>query len=85
MIPADKKGKFLKSGGGELGRALDFHICSQSDVFVPAIAGLFYDNVVGKRIPSGRTQVLVPFESSSATAIAPDVSEKKHLAYSCYC
>ncbi|XP_073099013.1 protein MANNAN SYNTHESIS-RELATED 1-like [Elaeis guineensis] len=91
LIPADKKGKFLRSGSSELERALDFHICSRSDVFVPAISGLFYGNVAGKRIASGRTQILVPSQvppGSSAPAsdfISTYVTKKNHLAYSCYC
>ncbi|KAF5206858.1 Choline monooxygenase protein [Thalictrum thalictroides] len=63
-MPVDKKGKYLNSGSSELEKALDFSICSQSDVFVPAISGLFYANVVGKRIESGRTQILVPGKQS---------------------
>ncbi|RRT83040.1 hypothetical protein BHE74_00005533 [Ensete ventricosum] len=90
LIPAEKKGHFLQSGGAELQRALDFQICSKSDVFVPAISGLFYGNVAGKRITSGRTQILVPSQvpSSSPTAsnfISPYVSKKNHVVYSCFC
>uniref|UniRef100_A0A6I9RJC4 O-fucosyltransferase family protein n=1 Tax=Elaeis guineensis var. tenera TaxID=51953 RepID=A0A6I9RJC4_ELAGV len=90
IIPADKKGAFLRSQSSELEKALDFHICSHSDVFVPAISGLFYGNVAGKRIASGRTQILVPSQvrASSAPAsnfISAYVTKKNHLAYSCYC
>lgn len=90
IIPADMKGNFLKSGSAELRRALDFHICTHSDVFVPAISGLFYGNVAGKRIASGRTQILVPAQipgsaASASDFISPYVSRKNHLAYSCYC
>lgn len=90
IIPVDKKGEFLRSQSSELERALDFHICSHSDVFVPAISGLFYGNVAGKRIASGRTQILVPSKvpASSAPAsnfISAYVTKKNHLAYSCYC
>uniref|UniRef100_A0A0A9DZ67 O-fucosyltransferase family protein n=1 Tax=Arundo donax TaxID=35708 RepID=A0A0A9DZ67_ARUDO len=89
-MPAEKKGKFLKSGNADLARALDLEICSQSDVFVPAIAGLFYGHVTGKRIALGRTQILVPAPRFSASAQASEfistyISEKSHLAYSCYC
>ncbi|THU52110.1 hypothetical protein C4D60_Mb10t00560 [Musa balbisiana] len=89
LIPAEKKAHFLQSGGAELQRALDFQICSKSDVFVPAIAGLFYGNVAGKRIASGRTQILVPSQVPSSSPIASSnfistyVSKKNHLAYSC--
>ncbi|MQL78794.1 hypothetical protein Taro_011217 [Colocasia esculenta] len=94
IIPAEKKGKFLGSGSAELEKALDFSICSQSDVFVPAISGLFYGNVVGKRVPSGRTQILVPHQASTAAAAAASspselissyVARRRHMAYSCYC
>ncbi|KAJ6819675.1 uncharacterized protein M6B38_400710 [Iris pallida] len=91
IIPADKKGKFLESGGGELERALDFHVCTRSDAFVPAISGLFYGNVAGRRIVSGRTQILDPArDSGSSSTSASDlvsryVSERNHLAYSCHC
>ncbi|CAL9102803.1 unnamed protein product [Musa textilis] len=91
LIPAEKKAQFLQSGGAEIQRALDFQICSKSDVFVPAIAGLFYGNVAGKRIASGRTQILVPSQVPTFSPIASSdfistyVSKKNHLAYSCFC
>lgn len=90
IIPADKATKFLDSESSELEKTLDFYICSQSDVFIPAISGLFYANVVGRRITSGRNQILVPAQipGSSASAdnfISSYVSEKSHLAYSCFC
>ncbi|KAL4182301.1 hypothetical protein AMTRI_Chr12g275300 [Amborella trichopoda] len=89
IIPAEKKDKFLKSGSPGLERALDFHICSRSDVFVPAISGLFYANVAGQRIPYGKTQILVPNGSSTSTSatdyLSAFVSQKSHLAYSCFC
>lgn len=90
IIPAEKKGEFLKSGNGELEKALDFHVCSESDVFVPAISGLFYGNVAGRRIASGRTQILVPAQVFGSSALASDflstyISKKNHAAYSCYC
>lgn len=90
IIPADKKDEFLRSESSELERALDFHICSHSDVFVPAISGLFYGNVAGKRIAFGRTQILVPSQVPGSSTRASDfisayVTKKNHLAYSCYC
>lgn len=90
IMPAEKKGEILKSGDSDLARALDLEICSQSDVFVPAIAGLFYGQVTGKRIASGLTQILVPAPVFGSSAQASDfistyVSKKSHLAYSCYC
>ncbi|XP_072977159.1 protein MANNAN SYNTHESIS-RELATED 1-like [Typha angustifolia] len=90
IIPADKNSEFLKSGSGELAKALDFHICSESDVFVPAVSSLFYGNVAGKRITSGRTQILFPSEVIGSSASVADfistyVLKKNHIAYSCHC
>ncbi|XP_008799452.1 protein MANNAN SYNTHESIS-RELATED 2 [Phoenix dactylifera] len=90
LMPADKKGEFLGLESSELERVVDFHICSRGDVFVPAISGLFYGNVAGKRIASGRTQILVPSQVPGSSAPASDfisayVTKKNHLAYSCYC
>ncbi|KAK1267871.1 hypothetical protein QJS04_geneDACA013936 [Acorus gramineus] len=90
IIPAEKKQKFLQSGNLDLEKSLDFHICSQSDAFIPAISGLFYGNVAGRRIASGKTQILVPEQVNSNSASASDfistyVTQKNHMAYSCYC
>ncbi|KAK7372155.1 hypothetical protein VNO80_05525 [Phaseolus coccineus] len=90
IIPADKKKKFLDSKDSELEKVIDFYISSESDVFVPAISGLFYANVAGKRIGSGKSQILVPanIPDSSASAsrfLSHYVSKKNHFAYSCYC
>ncbi|KAA8522733.1 hypothetical protein F0562_009105 [Nyssa sinensis] len=89
IMPADKKAKFLNSESAEIEKVIDFHICSESDVFVPAFTGLFYANVAGKRIASGKTQIIVPSQrvtSSCATDyISPYISKKSHLAYSCFC
>ncbi|KAK3023927.1 hypothetical protein RJ639_043597 [Escallonia herrerae] len=87
ILPEDEKAK-LNSQSSEFGRIIDFHICSQSDVFVPALDSLFYKNVIGRRIASGKTQVLVPAELSSASAsdyTSPYISKKSHFAYSCFC
>ncbi|KAJ4817843.1 O-fucosyltransferase family protein [Rhynchospora pubera] len=90
IIPAEKKRQFLQVGNRDLQKALDFHICSNSDTFVPAISGLFYGNVAGQRIISGRTQILVPSQVVGSPAAPSDfmsayVSKKSHLAYSCLC
>ncbi|KAJ6983753.1 hypothetical protein NC653_026535 [Populus alba x Populus x berolinensis] len=89
ILPADKKAKFLESEDSEFEKVIDFYMCSQSDVFVPAISGLFYANVAGKRIASGKTQILVPADipgtSSSVTNhFSPYISKKNHLAHSCF-
>ncbi|CAL0325896.1 unnamed protein product [Lupinus luteus] len=90
IIPADKKTKFQDSQDSELEKVIDFYISSESDVFVPAISGLLYANVAGKRIGNGKTQIFVPAEiqDSSASAsnfVSPYISKKNHFAYSCYC
>ncbi|KAK3035560.1 hypothetical protein RJ639_034765 [Escallonia herrerae] len=90
IMPVDKKGKFLDSDASEFEKVIDFYVSSQSDVFIPAISGLFYANVAGKRIASGRTQILVPANidgspTSLASSISHYVSKKNHLAYSCFC
>lgn len=90
IMPADKKPKFLNADASEFEKVIDFYISSRSDVFVPAISGLFYANVAGKRIASGKTQILVPANVASSSAAVADfishyVSRKNHLAYSCFC
>ncbi|CAH1422949.1 unnamed protein product [Lactuca virosa] len=88
IMPMDKKSKFLES---EYEKVIDFYICAQSDVFVPAISGLFYANVAGKRIATGKTQILVPANippassASVANYVSRYVSKKNHMAYSCFC
>ncbi|PKA51376.1 Uncharacterized protein AXF42_Ash002741 [Apostasia shenzhenica] len=84
LIPADKKGDYLKHGNTHLEQALDLYICSQSNAFVPAISGLFYGVVAGKRIASGRSQILDP-SSPPPDFISSYFSRKSHLAYSCHC
>lgn len=90
-MPADKKAKFLNANSPEFTKIIDFHICTQSDVFLPAVSGLFYTNVVGRRIASGNAQILVPTKttvsssSSPAAYISPYISRKSHSAYSCFC
>lgn len=81
----------LGTGSG-LERVIDFQICSKSDVFVPAVAGVFYESVAGKRIAAGLTKILVPRQVDDATYAATSdefvssyVSKKNHVAYSCHC
>uniref|UniRef100_A0A7N0RIC4 O-fucosyltransferase family protein n=1 Tax=Kalanchoe fedtschenkoi TaxID=63787 RepID=A0A7N0RIC4_KALFE len=90
IMPADKKLKFLSENSVEFQEAIDFYICSESDVFVPAISGLFYANVAGKRIAAGRTRILVPATIPGKSAPADEflshyITEKNHFAYSCFC
>ncbi|KAH0849909.1 hypothetical protein HID58_095976 [Brassica napus] len=90
IMPASKKSKYLELENSEYENVIDFYISSRSDVFVPAIPGLFYANTVGKRIALGKPQVLVPAEISGTSGlstdyISPYISKKNHLAYSCFC
>ncbi|KAL0804668.1 hypothetical protein YC2023_076524 [Brassica napus] len=90
IMPASKKSKYLELENSEYENVIDFYISSRSDVFVPAIPGLFYANTVGKRIALGKPQVLVPADISgtsglSTDCISPYISKKNHLAYSCFC
>ena len=90
-MPMDKKQEFLDPEARTLEEVIDFYISSESDVFVPAISGLFYANVAGKRIASGKTQILIPADVSASSAASPDeyishyVTKQNHLAYSCFC
>ncbi|KAJ0751626.1 putative GDP-fucose protein O-fucosyltransferase [Helianthus annuus] len=90
IMPMDKKQKFLGSDSSEYEKVIDFYVRSESDVFVPAISGLFYANVAGKRIGSGKTKIVVPDDSVSAGSelgsyISRYVSKKTHMAYSGFC
>ncbi|KAJ0677165.1 putative GDP-fucose protein O-fucosyltransferase [Helianthus annuus] len=67
---------------------IDFHICSVSEVFVPAKSGLFYANVVGNRIATSRIDVLVPAQITSNLAqdhVSSFIAKASHPAYACFC
>lgn len=67
---------------------IDFHLCSVSDVFVPAVSGLFYANVVGNRIATSNPEVLVPSQIESTMAryhMSSYISKRSHPAYACFC
>ncbi|KAL3644140.1 hypothetical protein CASFOL_012072 [Castilleja foliolosa] len=88
IVPADEKVKFmdLKSRGYD--RYIDFYMCTQGDVFVPAFQNKFYGSVVGKRIGLGKTQIFLPAKKTSELAsgyISPYIAKKSHFAYSCLC
>ncbi|AES65358.1 protein MANNAN SYNTHESIS-RELATED [Medicago truncatula] len=90
IMSATKKEKFLSSESIELEKAIDFYICSESDVFVPSVPGPFYENVAGMRIVSGKDQVIVPSEivspeASASEHMSPYVTKKNHIAYKCFC
>ncbi|CAI9286213.1 unnamed protein product [Lactuca saligna] len=91
IMPMEKKQKYLGTDASEYEKVIDFYVCSESDVFVPAISGLFYANVAGKRIGSGKTRILVPANIPSDASVSLGsyvsryVSKKNHMAYSCFC
>ncbi|CAI9285487.1 unnamed protein product [Lactuca saligna] len=67
---------------------IDFHLCSVSDVFVPAVSGLFYANVVGNRIATSNHEVLLPSQIESTMArdhMSSYISKRSHPAYACFC
>lgn len=90
-MPDDKKKIAMLGKSSEYEKVIDFYICSESDIFVPAISGLFYANVVGKRIAANKTQILVPSETrnTSPTSVSDYISsyvlKRSHVAYSCFC
>nr|GLL44864.1 uncharacterized protein LOC109151063 [Ipomoea trifida] len=49
-------------------RIVDFYVSSAADVYVPTSSNLFSDNVVARRIATGKTQVLVLANRSSLSA-----------------
>ncbi|XP_061348917.1 protein MANNAN SYNTHESIS-RELATED-like [Gastrolobium bilobum] len=90
VMPAAKNGKHLSPESTEFEKIIDFYICSKSDVFVAPNPGLFYANVAGMRIASGKNKILVPGEITSPSASASDymspyVYQKSHFAYACFC
>ncbi|MED6207941.1 hypothetical protein PIB30_040284 [Stylosanthes scabra] len=90
LISKRGKGKLLDCKNAELKKVIDFYVCSESDIYVPSILDLFYTNVAGMRIASGKNQILVPDKRESPLASAsdymsPDISHKSHFVYSCFC
>ncbi|KAK6131659.1 hypothetical protein DH2020_034673 [Rehmannia glutinosa] len=88
IMPADEKAKFmdLESNGYE--KFIDYYMCAQGDVFIPAFPSRFYGGVVGERISLGKTQIFVPGKKASESAtdyIPPYIAKKGHFAHSCFC
>lgn len=91
-MPFNEEKQVIFSGNTQFEKAIDFYVCTRSDVFVPALSGIFYVSVSGERIATGRTQILVPTvkeESASSskisTAISRFVTKRDHAVYSCFC
>ncbi|KAI3443395.1 hypothetical protein Pfo_000060 [Paulownia fortunei] len=88
IMPADEKAKFMDSESHEYEKFIDFYMCAQGDVFVPAFPSRFYAGVVGERIALGKTQIFLPAKKKSDSAtdyISPYIAKKGHLAHSCFC
>nr|GMD80085.1 protein MANNAN SYNTHESIS-RELATED 1-like [Ipomoea batatas] len=58
IVSADEKSKFLDPERPELKKIVDFYVSYAADVYVPTSSNLFSDNVVARRIATGKTQVL---------------------------
>ncbi|XP_057852344.1 protein MANNAN SYNTHESIS-RELATED 1 isoform X1 [Cryptomeria japonica] len=91
-MPFNEERQILYTGKTQFEKALDFYICSQSDIFIPVIPGMFYSVVAGERIALGKTQILVPnlkHNSASKLKLADSLSrymtKKDHSVYSCFC
>ncbi|KAK4269574.1 hypothetical protein QN277_022713 [Acacia crassicarpa] len=90
VMSEEKRSKYLDSESSEFEKVIDFYISTESDVFVPAVPGLLYANVAGKRIGSSKTQIFLPavisdLSYSATDFLSPYVYKKNHFAYSCYC
>lgn len=88
-MPSEKAARYLNySESSVFAEVIDFHMCSRSDIFIPAFSNLFYTNVVGARIGLGKGDVLVPYQANSFKAddyISPYLTNRTHPAYSCFC
>ncbi|RAL53734.1 hypothetical protein DM860_015462 [Cuscuta australis] len=88
IILANDKPNFLDPKHPELRGITDVYISSVADVYVQTSTNVFSDNVVARRIATGKTQVLVPDKGSSDLEkdfVPTYISLKKHWAYSCFC
>ncbi|XP_024382683.1 protein MANNAN SYNTHESIS-RELATED 1 isoform X2 [Physcomitrium patens] len=94
-MPFNEENQFLYSGMTQFELAIDFYICSHSDVLVPIHSSTFYTALAGERIKQGFTHMLVPRllriareapEATSLTLGVPRIVTKRlHPAYSCLC
>lgn len=91
-MPFNEEKQIIYSGNTQFEKAIDFYICTHSDVFVPAISGIFYVSVAGERISGGKTQIFVPMAKEDlpshlqvSGALSRFVTKKDHDVYSCFC
>lgn len=88
IMPADEKAKFRGLKSHEYDKFIDYYMCVEGDVFVPAFQESFYEGIVGERIARGKAQILVPTKKSSNSAadyVPTYIAKKEHYAYSCFC
>ncbi|KAG0621972.1 hypothetical protein M758_3G062900 [Ceratodon purpureus] len=92
-MPFNEENQFLYTGKTQFELAVDFYVCSHSEVFVGINSDTFYVAVAGERIRQGLTHVLVPKLQHSKESSEPIltlgasqlVTHKTHPAYSCFC
>ncbi|KAH7435298.1 hypothetical protein KP509_06G058400 [Ceratopteris richardii] len=90
-MPFNEEKQIVYSGKTQFEMAVDLYICMHSDVFIPAISGLAYINVAGRRIALGKTQILVPRVVTDAAklkvsaVLSKFVTRRDHNVYSCFC
>ncbi|KAF3789993.1 Uncharacterized protein EJ110_NYTH17427 [Nymphaea thermarum] len=88
-MPFNEEKQVLYSGRTQFEKALDYYICSRSDLFVPTVSNMFYSNVAGERIRLQNTNMLVPSlqcrSTNFSTCTSRYVTQKDHFVYKCLC
>jgi hypothetical protein len=92
-MPFNEENQILYTGRTQFELAVDFYMCSHSEVFVAINSGTFFTAVAGERIRQGLTHMLVPSLQRSKESAEPVlnlgasqlVAHKTHPAYSCFC
>ncbi|CAN6466996.1 unnamed protein product [Victoria cruziana] len=88
-MPFNEEKQVLYSGSTQFEKALDYYICSRSDLFVPTVSNMFYSNVAGERIRLQNTHILVPSLQCRSTnfsaCFSRYVTDKDHFVYKCLC
>jgi hypothetical protein len=92
-MPFNEENQYLYSGDSQFEMAVDFYVCSHSDVFVSSAPGMFYTAVAAERIVAGHTQILAPTVKHRLSSrdwvlslgISPFVTRREHPVYSCFC
>lgn len=92
-MPFNEENQILYTGRTQFELAVDFYMCSHSEVFVAISSGTFFTAVAGERIRQGLTHMLVPSLQRSKESTEPVLNlgasqlvvHKTHPAYSCFC